>query len=208
MPIKNLIFDFGGVLLDISPESCKAAFIQLGFEGITELLSMTHQKGFCDQFERGLLTREEFLNKMREHIGTNVPDEAIVEAWCKMAVGIPAEKLHFIHCLKAEGYHVSALSNTNPIHWKYCRQFFLQAGHDPQELFEHVWLSYEMHLAKPDAEIFRDVIRDSGYRPEETLFIDDSGLNCEVAAQLGIHTYQAPVRADWRDELREKLAER
>jgi putative hydrolase of the HAD superfamily len=65
-----------------------------------------------------------------------------------------------------------------------------------------------MHLAKPDAEIFRNVIRDSGYRPEETLFIDDSALNCDVAAQQGILTYQAPVRADWRDELREKLAER
>jgi putative hydrolase of the HAD superfamily len=216
MPIKNVIFDFGGVLLDLAPERCKAAFRCLGFTDIDQLLNLTHQQGLLDEMERGLRSRQYFCEEVRRRIaesggtapGTALPtDEAILRAWTSMADGIPAYKLRYIEQLKQAGYHVSALSNTNDVHWTYCRPLFVEAGYCPELLFEHLWLSYQMHLVKPEPEIFSQLLADSGYRPAETLFVDDSATNCRVAEGFGIRTYQAPIRADWRAELSQVLTD-
>jgi putative hydrolase of the HAD superfamily len=219
MPIKNIIFDFGGVLLDLAPERCKTAFHQLNFTEIDEMLTLTHQKGVLDKMERGLCRREDFCREVRQYIarhcaeqgsdGANTPlptDEALLRAWTTMADGIPAYRLRFIDELKEKGYHVSALSNTNEVHWNFCRPLFIEAGYHPEVLFEHLWLSYQMHLVKPEPEIFARLLEESGYVPEETLFVDDSDTNCRVANTFGIRTYQAPIRADWRAELTQVLA--
>jgi putative hydrolase of the HAD superfamily len=209
--IKNLIFDFGGVLLDLAPERCKANFRALGFDDIDQLLNLTHQQGLLDEMERGARGRDYFCAEVRRSVAAAHPqlppptDEAILRAWTSMADGIPAYKLRYIDQLRMAGYHVAALSNTNEVHWNYCRPLFLEAGFCPELLFEHLWLSYRMKAVKPEAEIFRRLLEESGYRPEETLFVDDAASNCEAARQWGIHTFQAAIRDDWRARLTQAL---
>ena len=214
--IKNIIFDFGGVLLDLRPDRCVEQFEALGYGHIREVLSMAHQQGPLGQVEEGHLTLDAFCQEIRQEIlrehsdwsQTKLPDNRrIVGAFCSMADGIPHERLDILNDLKHEGYLVSALSNTNWIHWGYCQRYFVENGYVPEELFEYVWLSCELHLAKPDPRIFAKVLELSGYNPAETLFVDDNPKNCEVAQSLGIHTYCAPVRTDWREELRRKIAQ-
>lgn len=210
IPIKNIIFDFGGVLLDLAPERCKAAFHTIGFHAIDDLLNLTHQKGILDEMERGMNTPEGFCETVRNAIGTTgaaLPtDKQILDAWREMADGIPAYKLEMIHRLASQGYHVSALSNTNVVHWSHCRPMFVEAGFPPEELFEYVWLSCEMHIVKPDPAIFEQLLAESGYIPEETLFIDDAASNCRVAERFGIRTFTPAVRSDWRQQLSDLLS--
>lgn len=203
--IKNIVFDFGGVLLDLCPERCIEEFRKIGIPEIQEMLSVAHQQGVLGQMEEGQLSLAEFCDGVRADHQPAPTNRQIIQAFCSMADGLPAYKLDFCQQLKEEGYHVSALSNTNPLHWGYCQRYFIEAGYTAEELFEYVWLSCEMHLVKPDPQIFKCILEQSGYLPEETLFVDDNARNCEVARSLGINTYMAPVRTDWSSELRQHL---
>ena len=225
--IRNILFDFGGVLLDLRPDRCVAEFKKIGIPEIQQMLSMAHQQGVLDAMERGQLTLEAFCDEMRAaHTGVfertgkirrmipfmkdgyPIPaptNRQIVQAYCSMADGIPPYRLDLVHQLAKEGYHVSALSNTNIVHWGYCRRYFIEAGYVPEELFEYVWLSCELGLVKPDPKAFETVLAQSGYRPEETLFVDDNRHNCEVAETFGMHTFNAPIRSDWTAQIRKYL---
>lgn len=211
--IKNLIFDFGGVLLDLRPDRCIDEFKRIGLPEVEQMLSMAHQQGVLDAVERGQYTLAGFCDAMRavragsaDGAETLLPtNRQIIRAYCSMADGVPAYRLDFVQQLKDEGYHVSLLSNTNLMHWGYCRRYFLEAGYLPEELFEHLWLSCDLKLVKPDPEIFRAILADSGYQPEETLFVDDNQANCRIAESLGIHSFCAPIRSDWSSLCRQQL---
>lgn len=204
--IRNVVFDFGGVLLDLRPDRCIEQFKAIGIPEIQQMLSMAHQQGVLDDMEQGKLTLEQFCDAMRAASAAGKPtNRQIVQAYCSMADGVPPYRLDFVRQLSREGYHVSALSNTNLVHWGYCRRYFIEAGYVPEELFEHLWLSCELGLVKPNPEIFRVILQQSGYDPDETLFVDDNQGNCLAAEQFGIHTYCAPIRADWTNEIRKYL---
>lgn len=208
--IKNIVFDFGGVLLDLRPDRCIAAFTKLGIPEMSSLITFAHQQGVLDEIERGVITLDEFCDGMRAlhkgpFMGMTPSNRQIVQAYTEMADGVPAYKLDFCRALQKEGYHVSLLSNTNIIHWNFCRRDYLAAGYVPEELFEYVWLSCEKHLVKPDPRYFQLILDESGYKPEETLFVDDNAKNCEVARSLGIQTFCASIRTDWTSELRAYL---
>lgn len=205
--IKNIIFDFGGVLLDLRPDRCIEQFEAIGYTQIREMLGLAHHQGVLGQIEEGGVSVDQLCDAIREEIHAAHPDATlptnrqIVAAFCSMADTIPAYRLDFVKELKDQGYRVDALSNTNTIHWGYCQRFFVECGYVPTELFGHVWLSCEMGLSKPDPRIFEAVLLESGYNPEETLFVDDNARNCEVAASLGIRTFCPKIRTDWREEL-------
>ena len=96
-------------------------------------------------------------------------------------------------------YTVYLLSNTNGIHWQWAlRNAFSYQGHQVEDFFDRIFLSYEMKLVKPDVEIFRRLIAETGLNPSETLFIDDAESNCRAAHSLGIRTYMPLPREDWR----------
>ena len=212
--IKNIVFDFGGVLLDLRPDRCIEQFTALGYGRIKEVLSLAHQQGPLGQIEEGHLTLQAFCDEVRREIKAEHEDWSVAQlpgnreivcAFASMADGVPHERLDIIDELKQQGYHVAALSNTNLVHWGYCQRYFIEAGYVPTELFEHLWLSCDLHLAKPDPRIFEYILHDSGYKPDETLFVDDNPKNCAVAETLGIHSFCAPVRSDWREELKQLI---
>ena len=188
--IKNLIIDFGGVLIDLDRQRCIENFAKA-------MLDVCHQQGFFLQHEKGLITSAEFRNEIREQIGKIVTDARIDAAWNSFLGGIPTYKLDLLLKLR-EKYVVYLLSNTNEIHWKWsCKHAFHYKAFRVEDYFEKIFLSYEMKMVKPDVAIFEKLLEETGIDPRETFFIDDSAENCRVAETLGISTYTPKACEDW-----------
>lgn len=195
--IKNLLIDFGGVLIDLDRHRCIENFKKLGFENVEDLLNIYHQQGIFMQQEKGLITSAEFRSGVREMMGKEVTDRQIDAAWNSFLVGIPTYKLDLLLKLR-EKYVVYLLSNTNETHWEWsCEHVFPYKGFQVKDYFEKIYLSFEMKMVKPDAEIFNAVLDDASIDPKEAFFIDDSGANCEIAQSLGISTYTPKAGEDW-----------
>ncbi len=195
--IKNLLIDFGGVLIDLDRARCIENFRKLGLEQVADLLDVYHQQGIFMQQEKGLITPAEFRDDIRSMMKEEVSDAEIDTAWNSFLVGIPTYKLDLLLKLR-EQYAVYLLSNTNLIHWEWsCDNAFAYNGNQVEDYFEKIYLSFEMKMAKPEIEIFRAVVSDAGINPEETLFIDDSEANCLAANSLGIATYTPQAGEDW-----------
>jgi putative hydrolase of the HAD superfamily len=196
--IKNLIIDFGGVLIDLDRRRCLDNFTRLGLTNVEVMLDEYHQQDFFQQHEQGLISSAEFRDEVRTRIGQQVlSDQQIDDAWNSFLVGIPTYKLDLLLKLRTR-YMVYLLSNTNAIHWQWaCQHAFRYKGFRVEDYFEHIYLSYEMHTAKPDPAIFRQLLDETGIVPGQTLFIDDSDANCRTAEALGIHTYTPKAGEDW-----------
>lgn len=195
--ITNLIFDFGSVLIDLDRQRCIDNFKQLGLHDADQLLGMFHQQGVFMQHEKGVITSAEFRDSIREKIGKEVTDQQIDAVWNSFLLDIPSYKLDLLLRLR-EKYVVYLLSNTNEIHWRWsCEHVFPYRGFRVEDYFEKIYLSYEMKMMKPDAEIFEAVLSDAGIAAEQTFFIDDSEANCLAASGLGISTYTPKAREDW-----------
>ncbi len=195
--IKNLLIDFGGVLIDLDRAGCIERFKQIGLEQAASLLDVFHQQGIFMQQEMGLITPSQFRNELRGMMQQEVSDELIDEVWNSFLVGIPAYKLELLLKLRTQ-YKVYLLSNTNYIHWEWsCRNVFNRNGHRVEDFFDKIYLSYEMKTAKPEVDIFQQVLADTDINPAETFFIDDSVANCQTANALGISTYTPQAGEDW-----------
>lgn len=195
--IRNLLIDFGGVLIDLDRQRCIDNFKKLGFENVEELLSIYHQQGLFQDLETGLITPSDFRNGIRERMGKTVTDRQIDQAWNSFLVGIPTYKLDLLLKLR-EKYVVYLLSNTNLIHWKWaCKNAFPYRTFQVENFFERTYLSYEMGMAKPDPAIFKQVLADANIEAKETFFIDDLEENCKAAQELGIKTYTPKAGEDW-----------
>ena len=195
---KNLIVDFGGVLIDLDRQRCLENFKELGLPDVEHTLDKYHQQDFFQQYEKGLISSDDFRNIIREKIGKDVTDARIDAAWNSFLVSIPTYKLDLLLALRKD-YVVYLLSNTNEIHWKWsCEYAFPYKAFRVEDYFENIFLSYKMKMAKPDEEIFRKVLDDAGLNPKETFFIDDSEANCMTAQSLGISTYTPEAGEDWR----------
>ena len=114
--------------------------------------------------------------------------QGIDQIWNAMLKDIPDYKFELLLKLQ-ENYKLYLLSNTNDLHWEHCADKFVYKGMQMLGCFTRVFLSYQMHLAKPDAEIFRTVLKEAGIKAEETLFVDDSKDNCQAASLLGIKVF-------------------
>ncbi|MEG1333866.1 MAG: HAD family phosphatase [Bacteroides sp.] len=195
--IKNLLIDFGGVLINLDRPRCIENFKKLGLSDADEMLDVYHQQGIFMEQEKGLITASEFRNGIRDKMGKIVTDRQIDTVWNSFLVDIPTFKLDLLLKLR-EKYVVYLLSNTNEIHWKWsCKHAFPYRGFRVEDYFEKIYLSYEMKMVKPDAEIFEAVIDDAGIDPKQTFFIDDSEANCATARTLGMSTYMPQAGEDW-----------
>ncbi|MDR0989601.1 MAG: HAD family phosphatase [Prevotellaceae bacterium] len=195
--IKNLLIDFGGVLIDLDRPRCIANFQQLGVSEVASLLDEYHQQGFFLQYEKGLIDDAAFRAEIRSRIGRPVTDARIDAAWNSFLGTIAPAKLELLLRLRSH-YTLYLLSNTNRLHWEWSlREAFRYHGQQVTDCFKRLYLSFELHLAKPDAAIFRYVLEDAALLPQETLFIDDSAENCKTAASLGLSTYQPQAGEDW-----------
>lgn len=186
--IKNIIFDLGGVLLDLDVNRCMERLEGIGLHGVRQWMTGTNEKGFFKEYECGMLTTVQFRNRIREEVGRELPDAEIDQIWNSMLKDIPDYKFELLLKLQ-KNYKLYLLSNTNDLHWEYCTDKFAYKGMSMLDCFTRVFLSFQMRLAKPDAEIFQTVLKEAGVKAEETLFVDDSKDNCQAASLLGIKVF-------------------
>ena len=186
--IKNLLFDLGGVIMDIRRLNCVASFERLGMKDADSFLGEYSQKGPFLQLEEGAISEEQFRDAVRQFIDGEVSDEQIDSAFCDFLVGIPVHRLKQLRQLKQQ-YKIYMLSNTNSIMWRSrIAEDFRQEGLEREDYFDGIVTSFEAKSIKPDAKIFHTVVEKLGVKPEETLFLDDSRKNLDAAAELGFKT--------------------
>ena len=196
--IKNIIFDLGGVLVGLDPERCIAAFRKVGCGILASYVEEHRTEDLFLDTELGRIGEAEFCDEVRRIARTDTADSDIVWAWNQLLTTIPVGKLRLLRLLRAGGYRVLLLSNTNVMHWTFCRdRLFTADGMTASDYFDRIFLSYEMHLAKPSAEIFSQTLAQAGIRADETLFIDDRDENCRAAASLGIGTLLETTGEEW-----------
>lgn len=192
--IKNIVFDFGGVLVDLDFERCMETFRKAGFRNLTPQKVMEKEDIF-QRFERGEVSAEVFRDALRKETSDQLTDSQIDEMWRTWLIAIPRQKLDLLLELRGK-YMVYLLSNTNQIHWDYACELFRYHGFTVKDYFEETFLSFQMHLTKPDPAIYQEMLRQAGIAAEETFFIDDLEANCEAAAKLGIQTYHYHIGED------------
>lgn len=190
MDIKNIIFDFGGVVIDIDPQLTVNEFVKLGFTNYEKLMSHVFVDDIIAKFEKGILTPELFRVKLREFLELDVTDQELDDAWNALLFDIPRERIEVIEKVK-KNYSIYLLSNSNEIHYDlFVRDLQLRFGYQEfDSLFEKAYFSFDLHLLKPDPEIYEFVLNQHGMIPGETLFIDDKPENIEAAKNLGIKTH-------------------
>jgi len=188
--IKNIVFDFGGVILDIDPEFTLKELKALGVKDVSVFQSVTFQQEVLNKFERGILTPEQFRDKVRHYLAMNLSDQDIDDAWNALLLDIPKERIKVLEQVK-QNYGMFLLSNSNEIHYDvYLRDLQLRFGYrEFDQLFHKSYFSFDLHLSKPNPEIFEFVMNQQSLIPEETLFIDDTREHIMAAKTLGMRTY-------------------
>lgn len=184
MKKKCFVFDLGGVIIDLDVPRCVAAFKALmGADNVRDILGMDDDgegvvavsaatKQLMHDFEYGNISPEEFVQRVQGYCYPGTTTEQIREAWMSMLGKIPAERLAFIASLRQKGYRTILLSNSNVIHW--------QAIFDQYHLdryFDAIYASQELHMAKPNRDIYEYVVQAEGMEGVETVYIDDLEKN-------------------------------
>ncbi len=187
--IDAIIFDLGGVILNIDYQLPVKAFKKLGIENFNELFSQASQGNLFNDYETGNISSYDFVNEIKKYLPQNTSDVAIINAWNSILLDLPEERLFSLE-KAAENHRIFLLSNTNALHIESFNQYLLNNLQLPslEPFFETLYLSYEVGLRKPDLRIFEYVLQDAGLVPERTLFIDDSIQHIQAASELGILT--------------------
>lgn len=187
--IQNIIFDFGGVILNISHSKVETAFKKLGVENFDNLFNKATQSDLFQKFEMGQISADEFRKALKTLAGFNVSDDSLDEAWNQIIGDYPPKRIELLQSLK-KNYRLFLLSNTNIIHYEfYIGKFKSEFGFEFQSLFDDTFWSFMRGLRKPDVSAFSDVIDTHRLAPEATLFIDDSNQNILAAKKIGLKVF-------------------
>lgn len=189
--IRNIIFDFGGVILDIDPQQTINTLKNQGVKNVEVFSTPEFQEQVMNKFERGILTPELFREKVRGFLDKKLSDQDIDDAWNALLLDIPKERIAVLEQVK-QNYNTFLLSNSNEIHYDvYVRDLQLRFGYrEFDQLFHKAYFSFDLHLSKPNPEIFEFVMNQHKMIAEETLFIDDTLEHIESARKLGMRCYQ------------------
>lgn len=200
--IKNLLFDLGGVIVDIERQNCVDAFMKLGLENPDSFFGDYGQKGVFKAIEDGSVNIETFHNELHKVLPDTVTDYQIDNAFQKFITGIPVHRLEALRKLRCEGYGIYVLSNTNPIMWRgVLANEFGKEGLRREDYFDGIVTSFEAKALKPDRAIFDYAVELLGIDPAETLFLDDSADNAEAARALGFNAVVVEPGTEFIDHI-------
>lgn len=187
--IPNIIFDFGGVLLNIDTNQAVKGFEAIGLSDMDRIKKEYQENGLFDRLEKGMISAAYFRTEIRKYIDAEVSDNQIDKAWNSMLLDLPIERLELLERLKSK-HRIFLLSNTNIIHWEaYMAMIKEQHNVCLSDFFEKDYYSHDLGLRKPDTKIYTTVMEKEGLVPTETLFIDDMFANYEAAKSLGMQAH-------------------
>lgn len=188
--VKNIIFDLGGVIINLSVEKTHQAFAALSGLSVNEIKSMVHHGAFFHDYERGLISDAEFRTHLRESLRLTVSDVQLDAAWNAMLLDIPIERINLLVRLK-EKFSLYLLSNTNNIHLQCFNDIVKNLTGQPviDYYFHRAYYSHLLKISKPDVAIYNHVLLQNGLRAEETIFLDDNKDNLTGANKAGIKTF-------------------
>ncbi|MBE6177494.1 MAG: HAD family phosphatase [Rikenellaceae bacterium] len=196
--IKQVIFDLGGVIVDLEMERVRECFRQIGMPRMAALMDPCYPAEVNERMERGEITWEEACDEMRRIDNRpDVTNEQIEWVYREFLARVDSRKIELIEQLRARGLKLYILSNTNRVAFDAVRRHFAAAGRKIEDCFDGIFLSYEMKLLKPAPEIFQEVIRRMGITPEETLFIDDGARNADAGHAAGFQVYCPPTNGSF-----------
>lgn len=195
--MKSIIFDLGGVIFDIDFNETIRSFQQVTDVDIMSALRSSELNSFFYRFENGDISEAVFRNELKQRLGVTITDNQFDLCWNRTLIGVDKCKLDALLEL-SKHYFIYLLSNTNSIHWKYILNYFKEHYNiEFEKVFKEVYLSFELHMSKPDINLFNYVIERAGLRVTDTLFIDDKQENIEAASTLGINTFMPIMNSDW-----------
>ena len=204
--IKNLVFDFGGVIIKSSVQKAIGRFEEIGLKDAYSHFSSFVQQGIFGELEGGLISGDEFRTELGKMCGKPITIEEAEYAWQGYYVSIELDRLDTIMDLRAKGYKAYVLSNTNPFMMSWANSPAFTERHQPLSYyFDKLYLSYQIKLMKPSLEIYDYFLRDANASALESVFIDDGLANVISAEHRGFFTFNPDNGADWRPQLMELL---
>ena len=199
--IKNIIFDFGDIFINLDKEATARMMVRKGFAGITpDLLNL------FKAYETGIISTDIFLSRANQWVPRASRNE-LIEAWNAIILDFPDYRLEFLESLVRENkYRIFLLSNSNILH---VEKVIHNMGQDKFkrfiQCFEVPYFSHEINMRKPDKEIFQHVLQSHSLKPSETCFIDDTEEHILSAKALGINTWHLLVGKEDIVDLKTKL---
>ncbi len=187
--IKHIIFDLGGVILNINYSLTENAFKNLGITNFNDLFTQLKQTSLFDQLETGKISKRDFIIAMQQWSPVPITESQIIEAWNAMLLDFPLVRLSLLQQLRLH-HDLFLLSNTNIIHEEAFNNILFNA-HGMQSIglfFDKVYYSHRLGLRKPNKDIFEYILNENNLKPENTLFIDDSPQHITTAKELNIQT--------------------
>ena len=198
--IKNIIFDFGDIFINLDKLATYREMDKLGVSEISdEMIAVYHQ------YEKGLMTTNDFINFYHDKFG--IKKEGLINAWNAILLDFPKERLDFLKEISAsKKYRLFLLSNTNDLHIKWVQNSVGEVFYQEfKNSFEQFYLSHEINLRKPNSEIYEFVLNENNLIADETLFVDDLKENTDSARKLGIHVWNLIPKKEDVTELLTKI---
>ncbi len=184
--IRNIIFDFGGVIFNISHKKLEDAYRKLGMDDFDRLFSQASQTDLFRELETGAIGEEAFRKGLRELTGLKVEDDTLDATWNEILCDYPPHRIRLLREIRGN-YRLYLLSNTNSIHYRHYQATYRnQFGSEFNDLFDDTFWSFRIGLRKPDPDPYLHILEKHGLEPRQTLFIDDSHQNIVAAEKLGI----------------------
>lgn len=202
--IKNIIFDLGGVIINLDTNKTIAEFNKLSYMPFEAIYTQTGQSELFDSFDKGQISTEEFFNDLRKQIRYTGPDYELLRAWNAMLLDVPEKRLDVLVTMK-QNYNTYLLSNTCEPHIAaFEHDLYLKHGvKNFNDYFDEVYYSCRLGMRKPNKEIFEFVLKANDLKPEETVFIDDSLQHVKGAGECGISSFLLPKNQEIGEFLKE-----
>ncbi len=190
MQYNSVIFDLGGVIVNLDYQKTVAAFKKTLPDIASDFfLGQEAQLKFFSDYEVGKITTSEFMMSFNQHYACQLNPKTFSECWNAMILNLPLERIELLKKLKAKGKKIYLLSNINELHEKYFEEILdsYKLKSSFFGLFDKVYYSHKVGLRKPSPEIFKLVLSENHLNPAETLFIDDTLGHVQSARELGIN---------------------
>jgi len=187
--IKNVIFDLGGVIINLDNKLTEDAFVAMGVKNFRDYFGHGYAVSVFKDYEVGKLSDREFIDAIRGLTGLTATDEEILRAWNALLLDFPPERIRLLNDLRKK-YRLFLFSNTNALHLDYLQKVYQDAfGGSLDDHFEKAYYSHILGKRKPDTASYQQILLENGLEGKETLFVDDALVNVEGANAAGLQGF-------------------